>query len=531
MELNIIYKNPLKVASRIAYVYPSLYEIMHSSLVVDLIYFYLNAKQEIYVERFCSKRLRGAEEPPRSLETRSPLKDFDLVVTSIHYEPDIVNLVRLLKAGGLSPFRQTRSIPVIAGGPVVMENPIPYSDIIDAFIIGEVETTIFKIVEKWLEFKDNKKVFLEELSKFDFVYVPGISDKEVFKAFPEDLNRAFYPVRQIVNTDVEPVFGKGFKLEVNRGCQFFCSFCMESRVMSPYRERSLSTLKDLIEKHLETNPYERRVVMYSLSFPIIRDHVRFLEFLEENQLIATLPSIRLNQVNQDLLDILKNLGQNTLTIAPESFAFLSQKLFFKYIKPCEWFQEKITSILDKGFNLKIYLIYGAPWDSLDLVRENVECIKSIFKEAKKRRRKIVISLNPLIAKPHTPFQHLGILSSEKLRSILKIYMENLRGSIEGRLYDIDWATVQVFLALSEQPLGDLIVSWAESGGGLSSFKKILKNYKNYKTSLKRVFVGYGIDEELPWGFIRLPGQAETVTRTQARIILSFISRERKANKE
>lgn len=59
----------------------------------------------------------------------------------------------------------------------------------------------------------------------------------------------------------------------------------------------------------------------------------------------------------------------------------------------------------------------------------------------------------------------------------------------------------------------------------------MKNYKNYKTSLKRVFVGYGIDEELPWGFIRLPGQAETVTRTQARIILSFISRERKANKE
>lgn len=528
MEFNIIHKNPLKVASRIAYVYPSLYEVMSSSLAVDLLYFYLNNYYEVYVERFCNKRLRGVEEPPRSLETRSPLKDFDLIISSIHYEPDIVNLVRILETGGLSPLREKRTTPIIAGGPVVMENPIPYSDIIDAFIIGEIETAISTVIDKWLEFKDDKKTFLEELSNFDFVYVPGVSDGYVFKSFPKDLSNTFYPVKQIVNTEVEPVFGRGFKLEINRGCAFSCSFCMESRVMSPYRERGIATLKHLVEKHLDLNPYEKRILIYSLSFPIIKDHIKFLEFLVDNRLIASQPSIRLDLVDEDLLDLLKNLGQNTLTIAPESFALLTQRLFFKYVKPCEWFRDKIAAILRKGFNLKVYLIYGAPWDSAELVRENIECVKSIINEAKKRQRKIIISLNPLIAKPHTPFQHFGILSPEKLKTILRIYRENLGGVVENRSYDIDWVIAQASLALSERPMGDFIVSWAKSGGGLSSFKKLVKAER---ISLKRVFTGYGIEEKLPWGFIKLPGHVEDVTRTQVSTILSLINKERRASRE
>ncbi len=528
MELNTVYKNPLKAYSRVAFIYPSLYEVMISSLASDLIYFTLNNQPEIYAERFCNKKLTGAEDEVRSIETRSPLRDFDLIVTSLHYEPDIVNLVRLLRAGGVNPFREARQTPVIAGGPVVMANPVPFADLIDVFIIGEVESTLDKVVETWLQFKGDKNVFLEEVSKLSYVYVPGLTDGEVVKSYPDDLNSCFYPVKQIVNTRVEPVFGRGFKLEVNRGCMFTCSFCMETRVMAPYRERSLALLKKLIEEHLTYEPEERRIILYSLSFPIRRDHLRILEFMVENKLIASLPSIRLDLISEEILELLKALNQKTITIAPESFSFTSQRLFFKYVKPCEWFEEKVEAVLNKGFNVKIYLIYGAPWEEMEAIAENIECLKRIIGKAKRMHRRIVVSLNPLVPKPHTPFQHFGMKSVQELKQVFKVYQESLKGLVESRDYDIEWSLTQAFLALSEKPLGKFIVTWAEEGGGLHGFKKAVKRFN---VNFSRVFKGYEVGEALPWSFIKIPHEKSVSSRIQAEIIYSFMEKAKRLSNE
>ncbi|QOR93856.1 radical SAM protein [Thermosphaera chiliense] len=528
MELNTVYKNPLKASSRVAFIYPSLYEVMISSLASDLIYFTLNNNPEIYAERFCNKRLTGAEEEARSIETRSPLRDFDLIITSIHYEPDIVNLVRLLQASGVNPFREARQTPIIAGGPVVMANPIPFSDLIDVFVIGEVESSLDKIVEIWLQFKGDKKAFLEEVSKLSYVYVPGLTEGEVVKSYPADLNACFYPVRQIVNTKIEPVFGRGFKLEVNRGCMFACSFCMETRVMAPYRERSLGLLKKLIEEHLTYNPGEKRVVLYSLSFPVRKDHLRILEFMVENNLIASQPSIRLDLINEELLELLRALNQKTITIAPESFSLTTQKLFFKYVKPCEWFEEKIGAALSKGFNVKIYLVYGAPWEGLESIKENIECLKRVISKAKGKRWRAVVSLNPLIPKPHTPFQYFGMKNMKELKQVFKIYKENLKGLVESRAYDIEWSLMQAFLSLSEKPLGKLIATWAEEGGGLHGFKKVAKGFN---IDLSRVFNGYRFEETLPWSFIKIPYEKSVPSRIQAEIIYSFMEKARRLSRE
>uniref|UniRef100_A0A7C2BJR3 Radical SAM core domain-containing protein n=1 Tax=Thermosphaera aggregans TaxID=54254 RepID=A0A7C2BJR3_9CREN len=184
---------------------------------------------------------------------------------------------------------------------------------------------------------------------------------------------------------------------------FTCSFCMETRVMAPYRERSLALLKKLIEEHLTYEPEERRIILYSLSFPIRRDHLRILEFMVENKLIASLPSIRLDLISEEILELLKALNQKTITIAPESFSFTSQRLFFKYVKPCEWFEEKVEAVLNKGFNVKIYLIYGAPWEEMEAIAENIECLKRIIGKAKRMHRRIVVSLNPLVPKTSYTF--------------------------------------------------------------------------------------------------------------------------------
>jgi len=225
MELNTILKNPLRVKARIAYVYPSLYHVMISGLAPDIIYYYSNKREDTYIERFTCSKLTGVEPEPRSLETKSRLRDFPLILTTLHYEPDIVNLTRLLIAGGIEVFSKNRESVIIAGGPVVMENPIPYSDIIDAFVIGEVEATLNQVVDLWIEYGDSKKRFLEELAELEYVYVPGVKEGEkITRAYVSNLDEAFHPVKQVENTEVEPVYGRGFKLEASRGCPFICGF-------------------------------------------------------------------------------------------------------------------------------------------------------------------------------------------------------------------------------------------------------------------------------------------------------------------
>lgn len=497
MEINRVEKNPLKVSARVAYVYPSLYQVMISGLAPDIIYFMLNTEYDVYVERFHNKKLRGAEDEPRSLETSSPLRDFDLILTSLHYELDIVNLIRLLKPSGLSPFRTERDIPIIAGGPAVMENPIPYADVIDAFVIGEAEAALPPVIEKFLEYGDNKGKFLEEIAGLDFVYVPGLNDGMPRKRrYVEDLNSAFFPLRQIINTDVEPIYGKGFKYEASRGCISWCSFCMESRVLKPYRERSNTFFKEAIPLIKEL--YFNRAVIFSLSFPTTKGGVELLRLMAEEGLRGSLPSLRLGDLLFESLDYIKAIGQRTLTIAPESFSFRLRRVLAKNLMPDDELVDKIAQLVKSGFDLKIYMIYGVKGSGPDDIRRDVEFLRMLGKIARSFGRKIKVSLNPLVPKPHTPFQWIGMEAPALLKSYLKTYREELGNLIEARPYDVDWAVIQASVALSDKPLGRAFVEIAERGGSLSAWKGAVAK----EGLLKRALRGYEIGEELPWGFIR-----------------------------
>jgi radical SAM superfamily enzyme YgiQ (UPF0313 family) len=524
MEKNIVLKNPMRVSARIAYVYPSLYRVMISSLSPDIIYYMLNKRLEVYVERFHCTSLHGLEQEPRSLETKSRLRDFPLILTTLHYEPDIVNLVRLLIAGGIEVYSRNRAESiVIAGGPVALSNPIPYSDVIDAFIIGEAESTLDRVVDLWLEYGDSKKRFLEELSQLKFTYVPGYSDvsSSIEKSHVEDLNSAFYPVKQVENTTVEPIYGRGFKVEVSRGCPFWCSFCMESRLFQPFRERSLNKLKEVIEEGLKYTISGKRLVLYSLSFPTTSNQYKLLEYLSSEGFTATMPSLRIGRYLEKSLELIKNLGQRTLTLAPESFTHTLQSCFFKYTSLVEYIEQVIREAVDLGFDLKLYLVYGVKGVGIEKLREDIEYITRLVKYAKERGRKITLSLNPLIPKPHTMFQWIGMSYREELLRQLEFYRRELKGLVEARIYDIDWGIVQAQLALSPKPLGRFIYTWALHGGGLSGWRRAIR-----ETSLdySYVFTGYDPSEKTPWSFINLGWGVEKVNISQfnaSRRILGF----------
>lgn len=509
MEYNTIYKNPLKVSARIAYVYPSLYRVMISSLSSDIIYFMTNESEDIYLERFHNTALSGPEPPPRSIETKTPLKVFKHIFTSLHYEPDVVNLVRLFLASEIDPRRDRREQVVIAGGPAIMENPVPYSGLFDAMVIGEAETSLGVLVEKIVEYGDEKRRLLEELSSLPYIYVPGFNDDTVIsKTYPRSLDEAYFPRRQVFNDEIEPVYGKGFKYEASRGCLFWCSFCVETRVFQPYRRRSLSVIRSVIDDIKTT--YSNRVVVYSLSFPVERSDIELLELLVSEKIRGSLPSLRLNTVLLDNLDLIKQFGQKTLTIALESTSLAVKKVFSKYIYGDEILLQQLEKIASMRFNLKLYLIYGIK-GLVTNTAEELDFIRRIGKTFIKHGTEITISLNPLIPKPRTIFQWIGMDDPMRLKRILATYKKNLAPLVETRPYNVDWGVVQASIALSDKPLTPAFIQVAERGGSLAAWKQALREGV---FSSKRALEGYRLDEELPWSKFKLNELEDKVNTSQ-----------------
>ena len=525
LEVNIIYRNPLRVVSRIAFIYPSLYRVMLTSLATDLIYYVVNSREDAYLERFYSVKLAGNEEDPRSIETGSPLRDFDLYVSSISYELDIVNLINILEAGGVEPLRKRRDKPLVVGGPGVMSNPIPFADIIDVFIIGEIEETLDTVIDLWVENKDNKKRFLEEVAELEYVYVPELKE-EAIRRYVKNLDTVFYPTMQIENLEIEPIYGRGIKLELSRGCRFWCSFCHETRLFQPYRERSYERLKEIVEEGIKYTISGKRVILYSLLIPASKNQLRFLEYLVNESFKASIPSIRLDTLflySDDFFELVKSLGQRTLTVAPESFLFKFHRIYMKYLFSENVLIEYIKSLISRGFDLKIYLIYGSKWETTEDIKRNIEGIKQIHRYAKENKRRISVSLNPLIPKPKTVFQWIGMRALEDLEKILNLYIRELKDLVDTRPLDIKWAYAQAFISMANKPLGDLLIKWSRSGRKINTLINLLVNSGDPQI-MKIVYSGYKYGEVLPWDRIIIGEKVEEVTAKQYETVISLVNR-------
>lgn len=498
IERNTVKRRVSGNTPRLVYLYPNVYEAMVASLSSHIIYYMINEEfEDAYLERTC---LTSREGPYCSLETLTLLKNFEFIVASLHYELDIANLVWMLHSSGVDPRSKHRVQPLIVGGPAVMGNPHPYSSIVDVAVIGEAEATLLAIVEKWVENRFDKKRFLEEVSSLPYVYVPSIDepDEKVVRWYVKDLDSAFYPVKQFRSDDVKHPFGDGFMLETSRGCRFWCRFCMESRLFKPYRSRSLHRLREIIDRGLSVNDLNR-VIVYSLSFPSSIVEKQILQYIVDQGYKASIPSLRLEHVDDDLLGLIREAGQNSLTIAPESFSPCIQRFIAKYMD-LDLILNSIYNVIQNGFDLKMYLIYGFKNENLSDIRFMLDSIKRIVSKSRERGVKVKVSLNLLVPKPHTVFQWIGMIDLVRARETLRYFKRELRDLVETRFYEINYAWVQSTIALSDWSISEVLIHWGLEGGGLGSWRRVLRRTG---FSTKHVFNGYRFGDKLPWSNIVL----------------------------
>ncbi len=468
-----VYRPPRRYDLSIALVYPSTYSASITNLFTHIAYYFLNERLNALIDRFTM------DNPTEGALTGYNLRKFDIVLASISFELDLPYLARILLSNGISPYvsRRGSSDPlIIIGGPPPTANPLPYSVIADAVFVGEGEALLNKLVElssyvkvsqKW------KERFVEELIKDGSSY-SGILNNKVRRAHVSNLSRTYAPKYLIRSLKYEPVYGDGYYIEVSRGCKWLCSFCMEAFISCPYRFRGKDEILDLIFEGIK-NVGKRRVVFYSLSF---FDHPQaddILNELLENKVKFNVPSIRYTTLNENRIDLVLEGGQRTITIAPETLSYVASEIIRKELDK-ELLERLCTYVLRRRANLKLYFMLGLPCEG-NAPKEIADFVNTITSKLDSlRSEQIRVAINPLIPKPSTPMQYLGLIKKEKFNHYLKDLLNRLHNKKYLRIdyYDWRWAYAQALIALGDRKAGLLAVKWGELGCGLGSLRRVIK---------------------------------------------------------
>lgn len=530
-EKNVIMKRPLKVDIRFASVYPNLYKTAMSSLGYQIIYGMINERKDSWCERVVYP-------DTRSIESNSPLKDFDIISFSLQYEQDYFNMLEMLKKAEIPIRRKDREVKndfdkkksdyplIIAGGPCATSNPMPISDFIDIFIIGEFEPILNDFLDLYKKLKYPIKQ-LESFLSLKGIYLPSVNNK-VKRIIVKDMDHAYHVTNPIIakaekkeDEDFLPVFGNSILLNVSRGCTRGCRFCMSGYLYRPLRETKLQKLFDVAEK-ARANTGLKKV---SLIGAAVSDYSKIDELikglLDKGFQIST-PSMRIESITTKSLNSLKKSGAKTITIAPESIYPL-RKSINKNI-PDEKIFEIIKKATELGLNLKLYFLIGLINETKEDIEELALYIKKIH--SLKDKNSIRFSINPLIPKPHTPMQWEGY-DLKDIKSKMKYLKKELKG-IDVKFYSPKMGLIQYVLSCKGKEVGNILEKSLDLKIPVKEWEKHSKGYyiknsnkDNITSNNSNILSGVlGSETKLPWENIDI-GLNENFLKEERKKIFNY----------
>ncbi|MGC9116819.1 MAG: radical SAM protein [Conexivisphaera sp.] len=435
-EANVVRKKGRPGAIKVGLLYPSTYEASLASLAYQSMYYYVNSRDDFVAERF----VYGRGDPPVGLDTGARLHSMDILIASVHYELDYSNLLEMLRASGLDARRSARSSgpPLIVGGPAPTANPAPISEVADLVAVGDLEPLLPPLLDAA---SSDPHSVADALAGHDGFFSSGVERVRIARA--TELSLEFHPIAQIQPLDAEPVWGRSLLVESTRGCSRLCRFCMEGNIYFPRIDRPLDQIRTIIELGLRANGVDK-VTFYSLSF---FDHPaadRVLEIVAEVGATASLPSIRLDTLNDDRVRAMAALGQRTVTLAPESGSCPLRRALGK-----PWSRDDLARVArvaaSSGMSgLKLYYMIGLPGEGEGAADSIVSEVAEIRRTAPLR---ISVSITPFMPKPHTPMQWAGMEDEASLDSKVRAISSRLRASgVEVDSYSPRLALVQTAIA-------------------------------------------------------------------------------------
>ena len=457
-EWNAVHKDHASVRARFALVYPDAYEVGMSHLGLQILYHILNSHPDYLAERAfapwpdMAQQLRSRGLPLLSLESRTPLREFDVVGITLPYELTYTNILNLLDLAGI-PVRAAErddDDPLVIGGGPGAVNPEPVAEFFDAILVGEGEDAILEIAEAAA--LPDRAAALASIGEVPGIYVPASyrytpqgpgprgtvapangAPAQIARRFVADLDQAPFPTRQLVPL-VETVHSR-VTLEIMRGCARGCSFCQAHAAYSPRRERSVQTLLRQAEEAVAATGYDE-ISLLALSSV---DHSAIEELV--SQLVArfgdrgvgvALPSLRADAFSVALAGKIQQVRKSGLTFAPEAGTDRLRQAINKQISEDDIFTAADAAFSSGWHRLKLYFMIGLPTET----GEDVEGIADLVNRlvafgrgalgARRGRLQIAVSIAGFVPKPHTPFQWVAQDEIEVLAHKQGLLQQGLR---------------------------------------------------------------------------------------------------------
>lgn len=441
-ELNSVIKDKSKVDLRYAFCFPDSYEIGMSHLGIKILYSLSNARDDVWCERVFApwhdmeKEMRERSIPLYALESGDPLSEFDMIGFTLQYELSYTNVLNMLDLAGIpirSSDRESLTPLVVGGGPCAC-NPEPMADFFDLFMLGDGEDVTNEVIDLLIACKKegvSKREFLSRAAKIGGVYVPSLYDvaynddgtikevtpkdgapEKVTKRVVKDLDSVHYPDEFVVPF-VDVVHDRVVH-EILRGCIRGCRFCQAGFIYRPIREKSPDTINEQCKMLCESTGYDE----ISLSSLSTSDYThleelmgKLLSWTEDYKVNIALPSLRVDNFSEKLMEHLKKVRRSGLTFAPEAGTQRLRDAINKNVTEEEMLRTARNAFSGGWTSVKLYFMLGLPTETYDDVAGIAELAQKVVGEfynnpdrPKGKGVQVNISVASFVPKPFTPFQ-------------------------------------------------------------------------------------------------------------------------------
>lgn len=513
--------------------YPNYYRIAMANLGFQTVYKIFNDEPSFLCERVFlpspddeAEFAAGAAEMV-SFESQKSIAEFDILAFSISFENDYPHVLKMLANARIPLLAKDRSnnYPLVIGGGISLTlNPEPLADFFDLFILGEAEEILPQFTRHFEESRrldhDRRRLLKDLQNQIQGVYAPSLydvkysADSKITAVVPREAGLPqkikINPTKDINTFSTDEVISAPrtemedmYLVEVSRGCFYGCRFCAASFVYRPARFRSCEKIFASIDLGLTK---KKKIGLVGTAVSEHPDLIKICEYIIGKNAQVGIGSLRIDQINEKIVDIIKAGGIETVALAPEAGSQRIRNVLRKDITEEDVIRAAELLIEKEIPNVRLYFMVGLPSEEERDIDAIIELTKKIqhaaLKHTKGKRRfqRITLSINQFIPKPRTPLQWCALADTnevaKKIKKIVNAFKHDKQIKI---IHDVPkWNYIQALLTLGDRRVGEILLAVQRGDGNWAKALKEVNINPDFYVYRQKTF-----DEVLPWDIIDL----------------------------